>query len=254
MARTLGDDFDDDLGGGGLDLEKGSSVGTGASSSYDGGGLDFDDDEAPASGSLELDLPRGQPHVSAPPPQAPSRAPGSDPGLVPDLAMPPAPVSSRPNVSVRPSGSMAAPRTSGHAPAMPPAPTSSHPRSLGPAPIPSAPPSSRGSVVPAGASAQPPPPSRPDPAAVVAKYPSPPDKMWQTPRYALRVLWRQLELRSDLESLRRRRSPDVALYEAALRAYEPKTFRVGMAITCAGLALATILFFMPVILRFARAD
>jgi hypothetical protein len=68
----------------------------------------------------------------------------------------------------------------------------------------------------------------------------------------VRVLLRQLDLRTDLESLRRRRSPDVPLYEAALRAYEPKTFRLGMAITCAALAVATFIFFLPVILRFTR--
>jgi hypothetical protein len=66
------------------------------------------------------------------------------------------------------------------------------------------------------------------------------------------VVLRQLELRTDLESLRRRRSPDVPLYEAALKAYEPKTFRLGMAINCAALALATFIFFLRVIIRFVR--
>lgn len=70
--------------------------------------------------------------------------------------------------------------------------------------------------------------------------------------YAVRVALRQIELRTDLESLRRRRSPDVPLYEAALEAYEPKTFRLGMAMSCAALTLATFIFFLPVILRFAR--
>ena len=68
----------------------------------------------------------------------------------------------------------------------------------------------------------------------------------------MKVLWRQFELRQDLTSLRNRRSPDVPLYERALRAYDPKTFALGLAITCAGLALASFIFFLPVILRFLR--
>ena len=67
-------------------------------------------------------------------------------------------------------------------------------------------------------------------------------------------MWRQFELRNELESLRRRRSPDVPLYEAALRAYDPKTFRLGIAINCAVFALAAFIFFLPVIIRFMRAD
>ena len=70
----------------------------------------------------------------------------------------------------------------------------------------------------------------------------------------MKVLLRQLELRSELESLRRRRSPDVPLYESALRAYDAKTFRLGIAIGGAILAVATFIFFLPVILRFMRAD
>jgi hypothetical protein len=98
----------------------------------------------------------------------------------------------------------------------------------------------------------PPPPAKPTAAAVIAKYPAPPVGIAHTPMYAARVVMRQLELRSELESLRRRRSPDVPLYEAALRAYDAKTFRLGMAINCAALALATFIFFLPVIIRFMR--
>ena len=65
---------------------------------------------------------------------------------------------------------------------------------------------------------------------------------------------RQFELRSELESLRRRRSPDVPLYEGALKAYDAKTFRLGMAILCAATAIGTFIFFLPVIIRFMRAD
>lgn len=96
------------------------------------------------------------------------------------------------------------------------------------------------------------PPAKPTPAAVIAGFPAPPSSLVGAPAYAVRVVLRQLELRTDLESLRRRRSPDVSLYEAALQAYEPRAFRLGMAITCVLLALLTIVFFMPVILRFAR--
>jgi hypothetical protein len=98
------------------------------------------------------------------------------------------------------------------------------------------------------------PPPKPTAAAVIAKYPDAPSKITQAPMYAVRVVLRQLELRTDLESLRRRRSPDVPLYEAALRAYDTKTFRLGMAINCAALVVATFIFFLPVMIRFIRAD
>ena len=98
------------------------------------------------------------------------------------------------------------------------------------------------------------PPARPTAASVIAKYPAPPPKPLQAPKYAVQILVRQFELRNQLESLRRRRSPDVPLYEAALRSYDVKTFRLGMAINCALLATATLIFFLPVILRFVRAD
>jgi hypothetical protein len=104
---------------------------------------------------------------------------------------------------------------------------------------------------------QAPPPPAPEPpnpaAAMVAKYPPPPRAVWEAPVYACKVLWRQFELRQDLESLRRRRSPDVPLYEAALRAYEKKSFNVGLALTIAAMVLATFIFFLPVIIRIIRA-
>jgi hypothetical protein len=88
---------------------------------------------------------------------------------------------------------------------------------------------------------------------MVAKYPPPPEAIWQAPVYACRVLFRQFELKQDLVALRRRRSPDVALYEAALQAHDPKALTLGLALTCAGLAIAGFVFFLPVILRFLRA-
>ena len=36
-------------------------------------------------------------------------------------------------------------------------------------------------------------------AAVIAKYPDPPREAWRATRYAIRVIVRQLELRSELE-------------------------------------------------------
>lgn len=76
--------------------------------------------------------------------------------------------------------------------------------------------------------------------------------MWEAPGYAIRVLWRQLELRQDLATLRKRRSPDVPLYESALGAHDPKTFALGLVMTCAGLVVASFVFFLPVILRILR--
>ena len=89
---------------------------------------------------------------------------------------------------------------------------------------------------------------------MIARYPSPPTKILEAPKYAIRILLRQFELRSELESLRRRRSPDVPLYEAALRTYDTKTFRLGMALLCAALTVTTFIVFLPVIIRFMRAD
>ena len=290
MSRTLNDDFDeDDLPGGPLDLEKGGGqVGTGQASSYSGGdGIDFDDelygDDAGGGGkALELDMPNAPQHASH------SKAPAGAMD-VPELGPAP-PRSSGRGLQVAPpppqsSGSLAPGRTSGMQPAAgqsgqhpaaqhaPPAPSSSgralqtmHTPHSSHAPpsegghhgfAPPAPSSSRGVEDESGpqlAPQPPPPPAKPTAAAVIAKYPFPPTKIGQAPMYAVRVILRQLELRTDLESLRRRRSPDVPLYEAALKAYDAKTFRLGMAINCAALAVATLIFFLPVIIRFIRAD
>ena len=40
-------------------------------------------------------------------------------------------------------------------------------------------------------------------AAMIARYPDPPAKVWEAPIYAMKVLWRQFELRQDIASLRR---------------------------------------------------
>ncbi|MDB4942743.1 MAG: hypothetical protein JWP97_2277 [Labilithrix sp.] len=273
MGRTLGSDFDDDdLPGGSLDLEKGSIAsthGAAGASSYDGGGVDFDDpfaDDVPG-GSLELDLPSNSATAmrsKAPTAPAPPLPPGSP---VPDLAF-------------------GAPRALGdaHAPARPggpgttasgvhPRPPSGHPQQerVAPAPASSHPGmassySSQPGVAPSQRFSPAPPSSssialgapvlsnRPSAASVIAKYPRAPEKVWQTPKYAIQVLVRQFELRTDLESLRRRRSPDVPLYEGALRAYDHKTFRLGLSLLIAFSTVALLFFFSPVILRFVRAD
>jgi hypothetical protein len=289
LSRELNDDFDEnDLPSGSLDLEKGSGqVGAGAPSTYGTDGIDFDDDlygndDAGANKALELDLPNAPPGA-APPPGSPMD--------VPDLAFDAAPQRGRSGHHPAPaappprsSGSLQAVRTSGTHPGT--GQSGHHPAAGG---IPSAPPSSSRGV--SGGQASPPPgeeghhgfappapssasglddpsgphsaptaamppmgPPKPTAAAVIAKYPAPPTKITQAPIYTVRVILRQLELRTDLESLRRRRSPDVPLYEAALRAYDTKTFRLGMAINCAVLAIATFIFFLPVMIRFIRAD
>ncbi len=87
---------------------------------------------------------------------------------------------------------------------------------------------------------------------MIARFPTPPQKVWEAPLYTMKVLWRQLELRQDLASLRKKRSPDVPLYERARKMHDPRTFALGLALTCACLALAGFLFFLPVILRFLR--
>lgn len=292
MSRELNDDFDeDDLPSGSLDLQKGGGqVGAGVPSTYGSDGIDFDDDlygndDPGANKALELDLPNAPrasmsapatmskaPPGAAPPPRT-SGSPGAPPGGpmdVPDLAFDAAPQRGRsgqhPAIAPPPprsSGSLPAVRTSGTHPAAgqasaaPPGDEGHHGFA------PPAPSSASGLDDPSGphsaptaptAPMAPPPPARPTAAAVIAKYPSPPTKITQAPMYTVRVILRQLELRTDLESLRRRRSPDVPLYEAALRAYDTKTFRLGLAINCAVLAIATFVFFLPVLIRFIRAD
>lgn len=227
--------------GGSLDLEKGSGqLSSGATSTYDAGGsIDFDDDLDDDGGAglapLELDVPNA--------PAAPARGPGPAAGPPP----PPPSGGRQPQQAGGPaassSGSYAAqPGAPSSGQAMPPAPSSGHGvQHAAPAP------GADGQHAPQQQQA---PRAKPSAAEVIAKYPAAPTKILEAPMYAIRVVIRQLELRTDLESLRRRRSPDVPLYEAALKAYEPKTFRLGMAINGAALALATVIFFLPVIFRF----
>ena len=230
-------------------------------SAYAGGGIAFGDDDDPFAeevpqGALELDLPsshtahtpRSMPVASPAQPAPPAYGAPPPPGPVPDLGLSLAGPASSPSVP--------SPRVD---PSLPPSHASDP--SLRPArPVdPSLPPGHAGDPslgqppMPAPqVSVAPGPPPPPDPAAIIARFPPPPAKVWEAPGYAMKVLWRQFEPRQDLTSLRNRRSPDVPLYERALRAYDTKTFALGLAITCAGLALASLIFFLPVILRFVR--
>lgn len=233
-GRTLSTDFDDEDHGE-LSLESGGRAGDAAAAhagmAYDGGkGVTLDDDlfgDGDSGGPLELDVPDKPPPPKVPdlplPPATPSKTPASSPRL-PSPAAPPA----APPVA----------HSSGKLPVAPP--SSPDARTGEPAPA-AAPPSTSA-------------PSASEQAAVkIANYPPPPDKVWQAPKYALQVLYRQFELRQDLESLRRKRSPDVGLYERALRTHDARMYKTGLAITGIALFFATVLFFMPVIKRFAFA-
>lgn len=203
---------------------KPATSGAPAAASY-GGGSDFSMDDDPfadgAGGALELDLPAQHQRSKAPPgvsaPSTPSM-PAAPPSMQP------------PSVSSAPPASMQPPRSAPPLTAPDSAAPASGPRSIQPR-------------YPAASA---------DPSALIARFPNPPDKVLETPGYALRVLWRQMELRQDLASLRRRRSPDVPLFERALRTYDPKTFTLGLVLSGAILAVVTVVVFLPVIFRYAN--
>jgi hypothetical protein len=285
-GRTIeagwGDDDDDPLGGG-FDLSRGGSMASHESgpSAYAGGSIGFGDDDPFADdapqGALELDVPAS--HTANTPRSmavadrsTPARPAGLEPphaqGGVPDLdfGSKPQPTSNPAMQAVHPSGSMQAVRpSSGSMQAVRPsgsmqavhAPVPTPPGSNPALPVPPASdPALRAQSQP-DMQAQPPPapapPRPPDPASMIARFPAPPDAIWESPIYAMKVLWRQFELRQDLASLRKRRSPDVPLYERALKTHDAKTFALGLIITCAALSIASFIFFLPVILRFLRA-
>lgn len=81
-------------------------------------------------------------------------------------------------------------------------------------------------------------------AALVAfaGFGEPPATIWSTPFYAARVIVRRRALRADLASARRRRSADVGLYEASLRAADDDAVRNGLTF-----AAALFTFFMVVV-------
>lgn len=80
-------------------------------------------------------------------------------------------------------------------------------------------------------------------AALVAfaGFGDPPFAILGTPRYALRVILRRRSLRADLALARRRRSPDVGLYEASLRTADDGALRTGMALWAIMLVVAVLL-------------
>lgn len=255
-AAGGGEDWDE------LEIQRGSSStqSSNAPSSYGGGslgGLGDDDDGGGAGISLELDTPvrsQAPAQMSAPPqamqqqqpqpPQQPSGPPrtGASGGYPAhrDQQMP-QPLPAR---SGRPGGSD---------PSM--AHQQSTPNSL-------APPSSSQVAIqqpqqgpqsmPSGYQGGPmAPPGAPDAAMMIARYPAPPQQWFKTPLYALKVLYRQFELRQDIDALKKKRSPDVPLYERALKTHDGMKFMIGMAINFAVFMVLTTLFFLPVIRRFA---
>lgn len=222
-GRELSTDFEDDVPD--LDLADTSAPAPHASKqaapSFESQGRTLDDDfsddvgadlelDVPADHGSQRSLPAAPPPEPAPPPVH-SKKPGPPPGA---SKQPPSP-----------SGLPSLASSSQRLPDVPSEPQ-----------LPAAPASPR-------------PPPKPTPAAMIAKYPLPPEKIWEAPIYAWKVLYRQLELRQDLASLRKRRSPDVPLYEAALKAHDQKTFLLGLALTCAGLVVAGFVFSLPVIIR-----
>ncbi len=63
-----------------------------------------------------------------------------------------------------------------------------------------------------------------------AGFGRPPENVFQTPGYALRVFGRRRELARELAYARRGRSPDVALFEAAMGAYDVSAAKAGATI------------------------
>jgi hypothetical protein len=201
--------------GGGLDLSRGGSVAdAGGPSAYAGGNVSLDDDP------FADEVPAGSLELDLPPSTHAAKSSRS----MPTAPEPP------------PDQEIVPPSVSKHRAAG--APKAEAPIDAQPAPAPAA--ASPGAA------------RSPDPALLIAQYPEAPNKVWEAPRYAMAVLWRQYELRQDLASLRKRRSPDVPLYERALTVHDKKTFSLGLVIALAGFAVASFLFFLPVILRLLR--
>jgi hypothetical protein len=73
-----------------------------------------------------------------------------------------------------------------------------------------------------------------------AGFGDPPASLWGAPAYAARVILRRRALRADLDRARRRRSPDVGLYEASLRAADDAAVRSGVAFAVVMLVVALV--------------
>jgi hypothetical protein len=191
------------------------------------------EEEGAGGPALELDDTRGP--ASQPGPASHPGAPASQPGAP---ASHPGGPASHPGVPASHPG----------VPASHPGGPASHPGGPASDPAVGGPPSSE----PAPSAPKPPPPP-PTPAQIVAQYPAAPGDVWGAPQYAIRVLLRQFQLRQDLTSLRRRRSPDVPLYEAALHAHDHRAFALGLGMSLAGLTVACLFVALPVIARFVMA-
>jgi hypothetical protein len=74
-----------------------------------------------------------------------------------------------------------------------------------------------------------------------AGFAAPPSTIWGTPGYAARVMLRRRTLRIDLALARKRRSADVGLYEAALRAADDAAVRNGVIFLAAVAGFAALL-------------
>jgi len=101
----------------------------------------------------------------------------------------------------------------------------------------------------------PPPPPRPrseDPIHRLAAFGDPPTQVWQSPGYAVRVILRKRELQAERAALRAPTPGDLALYDAALKSEDARAVSAGLVIIGVGLAIGVLVFFLPVIIRFAR--
>jgi hypothetical protein len=101
----------------------------------------------------------------------------------------------------------------------------------------------------------PPPPPKPrseDPIHRLAAFGDPPTQIWQTPGYAIRVILRKRELQAEREERKTRAPAEVPLYDAALKSEDARGVSAGLVIIGVAVAIGVLVFFLPVIIRFAR--
>lgn len=73
-----------------------------------------------------------------------------------------------------------------------------------------------------------------------ANFGEPPKSIWAAPAYAHRVLKRKQRLQHELELARAKGSPDVEVYEAALRTIDSSAVNKGLAMTIGFILLALL--------------